>query len=480
MTVSTPVSVTVQPMLLAGEPYAPANAQPLSVIYPADERTVVGQCLQISESDLPRVLQAAEEGFARHRVTTATQRSEMLARLAQLLTTHREELARLITLETGKPIRLATVEVNRAVTVCQGYANQLQWDAGQTFFIEGRAAKVRYFPLGPVMAVTPFNFPLNLVVHKLAPALAAGNSITIKPASKTPLIALRLGELAAAAGYQGVSVVPCKSAVAEQLVRSDVFKKLSFTGSSEIGWHLKAQAGKKVVTLELGGNAGCIIESVSEPTAETLAAVAKRCAQGGFWLSGQSCISVQRILVKRPLYEPFLNALVDAARSMRVGDPLDPETEIGTMIASQEVTRSLQWVSEAVSQGATLRLGGQGVSPTVMEPTILSDTRPEMRVNVEECFAPIVTVAPYDDFEEALAQVNQSPFGLQAGVYTTDRAQADRAYEVLEVGGVIINDVPTTRLDYLPYGGVKDSGLGREGVLTGVAEMSYIKTQISL
>lgn len=473
---TTPVSVT--PLLVGGKAWHCDSAEPLNLVFPGDGQTRVGQCPLLPESQIPEVLCAAEETFQAYKRTTPTQRSGILRNLARLLDEHTEPLARLITLETGKPLKMATVEVSRAVTVCTGYANVLEWGSSQSYYIEEREAHVRYFPLGPVLAITPYNFPLNLVVHKLAPAIGAGNSITIKPASKTPLTALYLGRLAVEAGYPAISVIPCKSGVAESLVKSDVFKKLSFTGSHPVGWRLKSLAGKKVVTMELGGNAGCIIESIPDAPGFSMESVALRCAQGSFWLSGQSCISVQRLFVKREIYESFLTAFTAAARSLKVGDPLSRETDIGAMISSEDVTRAQAMVKEAVARGAKVILGGDAVSPTIMNPTILAHTTPEMPVNCEECFAPIVTVTPYDTFEEALSLVNDSDFGLQAGIFTRDRNQANLAYETLDVGGLIINDVPTFRLDYLPYGGVKDSGLGREGVLTGIAEMSFIKTMI--
>jgi acyl-CoA reductase-like NAD-dependent aldehyde dehydrogenase len=446
---------------------------------PVDETTMVGCCALLTPKHVPLLLEKAEKSAQEFATTTATQRAEILNRLAELLEEHTEPLARLITQESGKPIKLATVEVQRAITVCKGYARELDWGKSQNYFIEGRQATVKYFPLGAVLAITPYNFPLNLVVHKLAPAIAAGNSITIKPASKTPLTALYLGRLAVEAGYKAISVIPCKASLAEELVKSDVFKKLSFTGSSDIGWYLKSVSGKKVVTLELGGNAGCVIESIPED-ADALQKLAERCAQGSFWLSGQSCISVQRIFVHQALYPKFIEAFQKATEKLVIGDPLSPQTDIGVMISTDETQRSLSWIEEAQAQGAQVLTGGKLNSGSIngILPTILVGTTPEMKVNQCECFAPIVTVTPYPDFETALNWVNQSTFGLQAGVYTTSQNQAQKAYETLEVGGVIINDVPTFRADYLPYGGIKDSGLGREGVLTGIAEMSYIKTLI--
>jgi glyceraldehyde-3-phosphate dehydrogenase (NADP+) len=470
---------TTQPFILATDATGISSSQTLDVIYPADGTSLVGSCAMATEAHLEAILKAAEEGFAVHKKTTPSQRAEILSKLALALKAHQEEAARLITLETGKPLKLATVEVQRAIGVFEGYAEFCKWQPAQQFFIEGRHCQVKHFPLGPVIAVCPYNFPLNLVVHKLAPAIAAGNSITIKPASKTPLITLLIGKLAQQAGYQGVSVIPCKSSLAETLVKSDVFKKFSFTGSSDIGWYLKSQAGKKVVTLELGGNAGCIIDSLDEASNGTIESVANRVAQGAFWLSGQSCISVQRVFVQKKYYDAFVLAIKHAANALKVGDPLDLTTDIGAMISPEEVSRSKSWVEEAVQQGACLEAGGITPTQYSMTPTVLTNTTAEMKVNVQECFAPIMTVIPYEHFEDALTMCNDATFGLQAGVYTTNGTLAQQAYDTLEVGGVIINDIPTFRLDALPYGGIKDSGLGREGILTGVAEMSYLKTCIA-
>ncbi len=447
----------------------------LSVVYPGDNATEVGTCYLLAPEKIDTVLAAAETGFHAFKRSTYARRGEILNKLADLIDANAPDLAKLITLESGKPLKLSQHEVQRAVGVCRGYARELGVVKPQTFVVEGREATVRQFPLGPVLAITPWNFPLNLIVHKLAPAIAAGCSITVKPASKTPLTALYLGRLASEAGYPAINVIPCTPDVAEQLVRSDVFRKLSFTGSDTVGWRLKSIAGKKAVTLELGGNAACIVEDVDPAE---LAAIAARIAQGSFWYSGQICISVQRIFVNHRLHDNFLKAFVAATRALKVGDPMLPETDIGPMITLDDLRRTRNLIKDAIQQGANVVYGGNTFNSYTMNPTIMNRTTPEMAVNAEEVFAPIVTVQPYETFEDALALANQSRFGLQAGVYTQDLHKARRAYETLDVGGVMVNEVPTFRLDYLPYGGVKDSGLGREGVLTGMAEMSYLKTMI--
>ncbi len=467
---------STSPFILGGRPAKAADSEILTVLSPADNLTLAGRTYKITAGRIPEILAAAEVGFQSHRKTTPTERGTILTRLAELLSSHQEPLARQIALEAGKPIKLSRVEVQRAVAICRSYAEELSRQREAVYFIEGREASVRYFPLGPVLAITPFNFPLNLVIHKLAPAIAAGTSITIKPASQTPMTALYLGRLAVEAGYEAISVIPCGANVAEALVQSDVFKKVSFTGSAPVGWRLKTLAGKKPITLELGGNGACIINDYPE---EKLSWIAQRCAQGAFWFSGQICISLQRIFVHQDRHDAFLKALIDATRSIHVGDPLDEKTDVGPMIHLDEVFRTRGLIKDAIDGGANVVYGGNTLNPYTMNPTILNRTQPSMRVNADECFAPLVTVTPYSQFEEALAAANDSVFGLQAGIFTQDRNKAVLAYEALDVGGVIINDVPTFRLDYMPYGGIKESGLGREGVLCGVAEMSYFKTCIS-
>lgn len=471
---------TPEPILLDGQVLqkvdVPDKSQLLNVVYPGDAVTVVGSCQPMTADDIPAVLQSAEEGFERHKKTTMQQRVTMLQKLALLIEAHQESLAKLITLESGKPVKLATIEVNRAQALCQGYANHLAVHENKTITIDGRQAEIQHFPLGPVLAITPFNFPLMLVMHKLAPAIASGCSFTVKPSSKTPLSAIYLGRLAVEAGYTAINIIPCESRLVDSLLRSQVFKKLTFTGSDVVGWQLKNKAGKMPVSLELGGNAACVIEDIPEGRIEK---VARRVAKGAFWYSGQICISVQRVFIHQSVYKPFIDALIRETRGLRVGNPLLADTDLGPMITPEDVFRTRELIKQAIAQGANVLYGGNTYNALTMNPTIFEKTTPEMGINAEEVFAPLMTVTPYTNYDEALAMVNDSRYGLQAGVYTQSWAKAQQAFNTLDVGGVIINDVPTTRLDYLPYGGVKDSGLGREGVMTGIAEMSYIKTLVS-
>ncbi len=470
---SLPIA-NAQPFILQGSERfgVTGNIQP--VYYPADQSTQIGACHCAEALHVELIERAAEQGFQSFRKSKPAQRADILWKLANLLEAHQEQLAVLITRESGKPIKLSRNETERAIQICRGYAAETERLNHPLYQMDGREGRIGRFPLGPVVAITPYNFPLNLVVHKLAPAIAAGCSITVKPAPKTPLTALFLGRLAIEAGYDAISVIPTSNEVAEALAKSDAFAKLSFTGSAAVGWHLKSVAGKKSVTLELGGNAALIVEDLSEPVEE----IARRAAFGAFAFSGQICISVQRLLMNERIKDAFLPAFVTATRALKVGDPMKPETDMGPMISIDDLQRTRLLIKDALKGGANVVYGGNTYNALTMNPTILDRTTTDMPVNAEEVFAPIVTVATYGSFEEALALVNQSKYGLQAGVYTSDFTQAEQAYHTLDVGGVIINDIPTYRADLLPYGGIKDSGTGREGVLAGIDEYSYMKTLV--
>ncbi|HLQ52581.1 MAG TPA: aldehyde dehydrogenase family protein, partial [Terriglobales bacterium] len=385
-----------------------------------------------------------------------------------------EEFARSIALESGKPIKTARAEVDRAVftfTVASEEAARIGGEYLPLDLQELAAQRwgiVRRFPVGAIAAITPFNFPLNLVAHKVAPAIAAGCTVVLKPAPQTPLTALLLAEVVQNAGWPAgaLNVLPLSNEDAALLVRDDRLRMLTFTGSSAVGWRLKAEAGKKRVTLELGGNAAVIVHSDAD-----LDYAAERCAVGGFSYAGQSCIAVQRIFVQQSVYQKFVEKFLTRVRDFKAGDPLDEATFIGPLIREQDAIRAQQWVEEAVSAGAKLLIGGHRQG-SLMEATVLTNTRQEMRVNCEEVFAPVKTVEPYTDFGQALAEINASTYGLQAGLFTRDAVLIFRAYEELEVGGLIVGDAPTFRIDHMPYGGVKDSGLGREGLRYAIEEMT--------
>jgi len=335
--------------------------------------------------------------------------------------------------------------------------------------------KLRRFPLGPIAAITPFNFPLNLVAHKLAPAIAAGNTVVLKPAPQTPLSALKLARLLFDSGLPpaALHVLPMSNETAAALVRDERCKMLSFTGSAQVGWELKLQAGKKRVVLELGGNAAVIVHSDSDS-----AHAAARCAAGGFGYAGQSCISVQRIYAQREIFEEFTAALVAAVKALKVGDPRDDHVDVGPLIRESDAVRVMEWIAEAVGDGAKLLCGGKRDGAFV-SPAVLTGTRPHHKVNREEVFGPLVTVEPYGTFADALERANDSRYGLQAGVFTGDGGLIEQAFAALEVGGMVMNEVPTFRSDAMPYGGVKDSGLGREGVSWAMEEMSEQKLLVS-
>ena len=324
----------------------------------------------------------------------------------------------------------------------------------------GRSGIVRRFPVGPIAAITPFNFPLNLVAHKLAPAIAAGCTVVLKPAPQTPFTSFMLGEAIESAGWPpgALNILPLSNDDAEKMVADDRLKMLTFTGSGKVGWMLKAKSGKKKVTLELGGNAAVIVHSDAD-----VDFAAERCVAGGFSYAGQSCISAQRIYVQREVEGKFTAALLARVAKLVTGNPLDEVTDVGPMINEDAARRAESWINEAVQQGATLLAGGARRG-AVLDPTVLSHTRPEMKVSCEEVFAPVVIVQPYDQFSDALRAVNHSPFGLQAGLFTRDVKLIFQAYQELEVGGLIVGDSSAFRIDQMPYGGVKDSGIGREGL----------------
>ena len=338
-------------------------------------------------------------------------------------------------------------------------------------FTAGRWGIVRRFPLGPIAGITPFNFPINLVAHKVAPAIAAGCPIVLKPAPQTPLSSLLLAECVQQAGWPdgGLNVLPLSNEDASLLVTDDRLKLISFTGSVPVGWDIKRRAGKKKVVLELGGNAAVLVHSDAD-----VAYAAERCVVGGFAYAGQTCISVQRILVEQSVYGKFTDLLIEAVKQLKTGDPMDESTDVGPLIRESDAIRTTAWIDEAVRAGARLLCGGRRTH-NVVEPTILTGTKPDMKVNCQEIFGPVVTVEPYQNFDQALRQVNNSVYGMQAGIFTRDAKLLFHAYEELEVGSVIAGDVPSFRIDHMPYGGVKDSGLGREGLRYAIEEMTEPK-----
>jgi aldehyde dehydrogenase (NAD+) len=363
--------------------------------------------------------------------------------------------------------------VARAVSTLQWAAEEAKRFTGELIRLDteetarGRMGVVRRFPLGPVLGIAPFNFPLNLVCHKVGPALAAGNSIVVKPASATPLSALALGDVLVEAGAgEAISVVTCSSSDAERAAQDDRIAKISFTGSTDVGWKLKSLTPRKKITLELGGNAAVIVE----PDAD-LEHAADRVSYGGFYQAGQSCISVQRVLVEQSVYDRFCDALVPRVEALVVGDPHDLDTDVGPLIDSGALDRVDEWVREALDGGARALCGAKREDPCYL-PTVLVDVRPDMKVSCREVFGPVVTVQPYATFDEAIALANDTEYGLQGGIFTSDVEKVFRAHREVRVGGLIHNDVSAFRADQMPYGGVKSSGYGREGMRYAMEEMS--------
>ena len=408
------------------------------------------------------------------------ERSRILRQVSSGLREQKERFAVGIVQEAGKPLRDARTEVDRAAMTFEVAAEEARRlpGAGEVLPMDlaehgqGRFGLTRRVPLGPIAAISPFNFPLNLVAHKLAPALAAGNPVVLKPASRTPLSALALADLMHEAGMPpgALSVLPMSRETGDLLVRDDRYRLLTFTGSAEVGWEMKARAGRKKVVLELGGNAAVIVDEGAD-----LDTSAERVAAGGFSYAGQSCISVQRVYVHAGVWDPWLAAFLPRVDALVVGDPMDARTTVGPLISPGDVDRIEGWVKDAAHAGATVLRGGRRHSDRVFAPTVLTAVPKESSVCKEEAFAPVVVVERVESLGQALQAVNDSAFGLQAGLFTPRLDAALTAFERLEVGGLLINDVPTYRIDHMPYGGVKDSGLGREGPRYAIEDMSELR-----
>src|ERR1700752_4568298 len=439
--------------------------------------SVAGRVVQGRREHAAAAIAAAVKAFGTTRRLPAFERQRVLRQIAASIAERKDEFARTLAQEAGKPIKSARIEVERSIftftvaaeesTRIYGEFLPLDWQE----FTAGRWGIARRFPLGPIAGITPFNFPINLVAHKVAPAIAAGCPMVLKPAPQTPLCSLLLAECVQQAGWPdgGLNVLPLSNEDAGLLVTDDRIKLISFTGSVPVGWDVKRRAGKKKVVLELGGKAAVIVHSDAD-----LASAAERCVTGGFAYAGQTCISVQRILVEHSVYGKFTDLLVAGVKQLKTGDPLNESTDVGPLIRERDAIRTVSWIDEAVRAGARLLAGGHRKN-LVVEPTILTGTKPDMKVNCQEVFGPVVSVEPYKDFDEALRRVNQSAYGMQAGIFTRDAKLLFQAYEELEVGGVIAGDVPSFRVDQMPYGGIKDSGMGREGLRYAIEEMTEPK-----
>lgn len=428
--------------------------------------------------DVDAAIDAAERAENVMADMPAYKRAEILLRTAAMIRERADDLAKTIAAEAGKALKFARAEVDRAQNTFTIAAEEAKRLHGETIPLDAIPAGEGYFgfwqrrPVGVIAAISPFNFPLNLVAHKVAPAIASGNTLLLKPASTTPLTALKLCQILQEAGLPagGINLlVGSGGTVGEWLITDPRVDKITFTGSPEIGRHILSVAGIKKVTLELGNTSPVIVA----PDAD-LDFVAKRCALGAFYNSGQVCISVQRIYSQKPIYEAFTDKFVAASQAMVVGDPLDERVDVGPMIDSKEVDRIETWVNEARAEGASVATGGKREG-TVYYPTVLTGVEADMKVISEEVFAPVASVISCDDFEESLQQANNSKFGLQVGVFTKDIDRVFKAVRRLNFGGVIINDTPSFRADHMPYGGNRQSGLGREGVKFAMEDMTNIQ-----
>ncbi|KAL2652874.1 hypothetical protein R1flu_021002 [Riccia fluitans] len=470
--------VKIYPMYLANKAVTPNTD--LDII---DKYTgkVAARCASAGPCDIDAAVAAAEKALPAMAAMASYERKAVLEKVVTEVKARFEEFAQALCMEAGKPIRDSRGEVQRLIdtfTIAAEESVRIYGEYAPLDISErckGYQSLVRRFPIGPVSMISPFNFPLNLAAHKIAPALAVGCPFVVKPASRTPIGALMIGEILSRCNLPegAFSVLPCSRNAADLFVTDERFKLVSFTGSPAIGWDMKARSGKKKVVLELGGNAACVVEDIV-PNLET---IVERIIHGAFYQSGQSCISVQRVYIREEIYETVKEALIAKAGTLLKGDPKDEKTFIGPLIAESEAKRIETWVKEAVNCGAKVLLGGKREG-AFYDATVLENVHPEAEIHKEEAFGPVMELTPYKTFKAAIANVNQSKFGLQAGVFVTDLNKAFYAFEQLEVGGVCINDVPSMRIDSQPYGGVKESGLGREGVRYAMEDMTELRVMI--
>jgi acyl-CoA reductase-like NAD-dependent aldehyde dehydrogenase len=467
------------PQLLIGGRWCTTTAQ-LPVVNPFTGEEFARAPLGGVEH-IDQAIAAAHAAFPKVRELAGHQRAALLLAVARGIEQRRTEFVETIVAEGGKPVTFAEAEVTRCLMTFTAAAEEARRPHGELLAMDafppgdGHFGMARRFPIGVISAITPFNFPLNLVAHKVAPCIATGNTMVVKPATKTPLTALLLAEVLVEAGMpEGqVNFITCSNEDASALVTDERVKKVTFTGSPAVGWRLKELCGKKRITLELGGNAGCIVHSDAD-----LAAAVPAIALGGFAQAGQSCISVQRVVVQESIYETFRDRLVaQIGEKIKTGDPRDRATVVGPMINRDALAKIRTRIEDAVAAGARVVCGGS-VKGNCLEATVIENAPPTCDLCADEAFAPVVTLHRYREFDEALAFVNDSRFGLQAGVFTRELQLAMRAYSVLDVGGVMVNQVPTFRIENMPYGGVKDSGFGREGVRYAMEEMTELKSLV--
>lgn len=473
MTQTIDVATQPRPLLLAGVPTTSSERQP--VIYPFDGSEIASVWLA-DEEIVEQALASAEAAEEEIAAIPPYRRAEILTQAARLVAERGPELVRQMTLETGLALRESRAELERTIEIFAMTADEARRISatGEVVAIdavprgEGRIGVTRRFPVGTVLGITAFNAPLLLVAHKIAPALAAGCPCILKPAPKTPLSALSLGEILLEAGAppSALSVLPTTNELAEKMVRDPRVRMLTFTGSARAGWHLKRIAAASRVTLELGGNGAVIVHDDAD-----LDHAAARCAFGGFLRAGQACISVQRLYAHESIFDTFQEKLIARVDELRTGDPLDEATTLGGLVDEAAAEKTMALIEEAKQAGATVLRGGTREG-AVVEPTLLVGAPEQLRVCAEEAFAPVVVLLPYRDLDEVLGRVNDTPYGLQAGLFTHDVRVINRAFEQLEVGALIVNDVNSFRVDQMPYGGAKQSGVGREGMRYAVREMT--------
>lgn len=465
------------PLYLANKPQQPNAALEVRDKFTGEIATRVALA---DAAMIDRAIAAACVAAEPMKKLAAYERQAILNHCVARFTERAEEFARALCVEAGKPIRDSRGEVTRLIETFRIAAEESVRIGGEVLPMDITARAKNYtamwkrVPIGPCSFISPFNFPLNLVAHKVAPAIAAGCPFVLKPASATPIGALLIGEvLAETALPEGTfSILPCSRAGADLFTTDERIKLLSFTGSPDVGWDLKSRAGRKKVVLELGGNAACIVDEGAD-----IADAVQRIIIGAFYQSGQTCISVQRIIVHEKIYDQFAVSLVEAAKKLKVGNPHDEDTFIGPIISEKEAARIESWIKSAVARGARLLCGG-GRTGAMVEATLLENVPRDEKICAQEAFGPVAVLSRFSDFNAALAEVNDSEFGLQAGVFTRDLEKAHRAWNELEVGGVIIGDVPSFRVDHMPYGGVKASGLGREGIRWAIEDMTEIRLMV--
>lgn len=460
----------IYPVYLAGEFLK--SPEPLEVRNPYNQE-LIAQTYLATPAMFEQAIRKALEVQKQLRDMPSYERYELLMQIVDEITVRKQWFIQLLVKESGKPWKYASAEIERSIQSFRVAAEEskrlpheyirLDWTPAGT----GKEGLVRYFPVGPVAGISPFNFPLNLAVHKIAPALATGCPIILKPSSSTPLSTLKLARVLEKTDIirGSVSILPMSRETGNLLITDERIRLLSFTGSPEVGWAMKQRAGKKKVLLELGGNAGVIITRSCN-----IEDAVRKCVSGGFSYSGQVCIHTQRIYVEQSVFDYFCRLFIDAVKALRQGDPMDKATDISVMIDEENARRVEGWIQEAVAAGARILTGGRR-QEAFMEPTVLTQTTADMKVCALEVFGPVVTLEPYAEFTEAVERINQGRFGLQAGIFTNNIDEMNTAFRDSETGGVIINDAPTFRVDHMPYGGVKDSGLGREGIRYAMLEM---------